>query len=96
MKFHAKLANFFANLPLKILQNLPFFHNLSEALITCERAPVLNNPSSKRPTNRRFFTVFFTVDFNLPSWMGFKLIQHRMITVLKHHVDFVLSSKYLQ
>ena len=75
---------------------MTFFHNLSETLITRERAPVLNNPSSKRPTNRRFFTVFFTVDFNLPSWMGFKLIQHRMITVLKHHVDFVLSSKYLQ
>lgn len=87
---------FFANLPQKIPWNLTFLRNLSEALMTYERALVLNNPLSKWPTNRWFFTVFFTVDLNLPSWMGFKLIQHCMITVLKHHVDFVLSSKYLQ
>ena len=88
---------FFASLPLKILQNLTFFRNLLDALIICKRAPVLNSSSTKRSINYMFFTVFFfTVDLNLPSWMGFELIQHCMITVLKHHVDLVFSSKYLQ
>ena len=50
---------FFANLPQKIPWNLTFLRNLSEALMTYERALVLNNPSSKWPTNRWFFTVFF-------------------------------------
>ena len=59
-KISCEIGQFFCKFaPKNLAQNLTFFHNLSEALITCERAPVLNNPSSKRPTNRRFFTGFF-------------------------------------
>lgn len=46
-----KIGCFFLKFVFENPAKLSLFRNLSEALIICERAPVLNNSSSKPPTN---------------------------------------------